>query len=217
MATLQVESRDKSSSAAVQRLRNDGILPMAILSKTNGTVMVKAERKAVHDLIQSIEGLNIFDVKIDEGDSTKVILKDVQRDPVSRRVTHLSLQEVSGDDVIRVNIPIRVEGTPVSVTKRSATLMIPKNEVEVKGKVNELPDEILVEVSNMGQNDRIIISDLSESYGTVEFLTSPETVLATTKQLRGMADLDAAGGAEGEEGEEGEGAEGGEASEEASE
>ena len=208
MPTLQVESREKASSAAVQRLRNDGVLPMAILSKNDGTVMVKAERKAVHDLIHSIEGINIFDVAIDDNSPTRVILKDVQRDPVSRRVTHMSLQEVTESDIIRVNIPVRIEGTPQPVIKRMATLMVPKTEIEVKGKVSELPDEVVVEVSEMEQNDRILISDLADQYPTVEFLTSPDTVLATTKQLRGMTEDSATG--EGEEGEEGEeGTEGG--------
>lgn len=188
MATLQVQTREKSSTAAVNRLRNEGVLPMAILSKKNGTVMVKADRKEVHDVIHSIEGLNIFDVKIDEDAPTKVILKEVQRDPVSRRVTHLSLQEITNEDVVRVSVPVRVEGTPVAVTKRLATLMLPKNELEVKAKVSQLPDEILIDVSKMKQNDRIIVANL-KNYEGVEFMTSPETVLATTKQLRGMAGL----------------------------
>ncbi len=201
MATLQVQSREKSSSAAVNRLRNEGVLPMAILSKQNGTVLVKADRKDVHDVIHSIEGLNIFDVTVDAGSPTKVILKDVQRDPVTRRVTHLSLQEISNEDIVKVLIPVRIEGTPVAVTKRLATLMIPMNEVEVKGKVTDLPNEILVDVSNMKQNDLIIVDDLRE-YKGIEFLTSPETVLATTKQLRGMTGMDDES-AEGEEGAEG--------------
>lgn len=189
MATLQVQSREKSSSAAVNRLRNEGVLPMAILSKDQGTVLVKADRKAVQDVILSIEGLNIFDVTVDEGNTTKVILKDVQRDPVSRRVTHISFQEIADADVIRVKIPVKIEGVPFAVTKRSSTLMVPMNEIEVKAKVTDLPDEIVLDVSKMKQNDRIVVGDL-KSYEGVEFLTSSETVLATTKQLRGMAALE---------------------------
>lgn len=188
---------------------------MAILSKNEGTVMVKADRKEIHDVIHSIEGLNIFDVVLDGDKTTRVILKDVQRDPVSRRVVHIALQEVAADDIIRVAIPVRVDGTPQAVTKRMATLMTPMNQVDVKGKVSELPNEIYVDASEMKQNDRIIIGDL-KGYDQIEFLTSPDAVVATTKQLRGMAELEegAAEGAEGEaEGEGGEATESEEASE----
>lgn len=195
MPTLQVETREKASSAAVNRLRGEGKLPMALLAKDQTTKLIQADRSEVHNLITGIEGLNIFDVE-GAGDKVMVIMKEVQRDPVSRRVIHMTLQQITESDVIRVFIPVRVEGTPVAVAKRSATLLAPLNQVEVKGKVNELPSEILVDASKLKQNDRVTIGDL-KGYDMIEFLTSPDAVVASTKQLRGMADMDEAS-AEGE-------------------
>lgn len=203
MPTLQVEPRDKAKTAANNRMRAEDILPMALLSKKEGTKTIKANRHDVRSLIQSIDGLSIFDLQIGEDSPVKVIVKDVQRDPVSRKVIHLSVQEIADTDIIKVNIPVRIDGTPESVTKRVSTLMVPKTEIELKAKVADLPNEIVVDVSEMTENDRIIISDL-EQYAHLTFLTSDETVLATTKKLRSMEELLApAGGEEGEEGEEG--------------
>lgn len=198
MPTLQVETREKASSAAVNRLRGEGKLPMALLSKDQTTKLIQADRTEVHTLITGITGLNIFDVA-GAGETVKVIMKEVQRDPVSRKVIHMTLQQITDADVIRVFIPVRVEGVPVAVAKRSATLLAPVSQVEVKGKVNDLPSEIVVDASKLKQNDRIIISDLKQ-YSDIEFVTSQDAVLASTKQLRGMADLD--DNAEGGEGEE---------------
>lgn len=175
---------------------------MALIAKGGVTQKVQADRVAARTLFNDITGVAIFDVDV-EGTKSKVIMKDVQRDPVSRQVTHLTVMEITNEDVVKVSIPVVVEGTPVAVTKRAATLMVPMNQLTIKAKVKDLPDQILVDAANLGQNDKIVVGDLK--YGDkVEFLHSDQTVLASTKQLRGMTSLesDAALG-EGEEGAEG--------------
>lgn len=188
MATLQVESREKSSSAVARRLRREGSLPMALISKKEGTKTIVAERTSVREVLSTLTGIAIFDMKIDADAPTKVIMKDVQRDPVSREVIHLTVMEITDEDVVKVNIPVVVEGTPKAVTKRAATLMVPMNEVSIQAKVKDLPESVLVDVSKMKQNDKIVVSNL-RAYEGVTFLNSPNTVLAATKQLRGMVDF----------------------------
>ena len=197
MATLQVEPREKSSSAATNRLRKSGTLPMALLSKKDGTKLIQANRVELRDLFASITGLAMFDIEGKDGKS-RVMLKDVQRDPVTRRVTHVTVQEVEAGDVVKVHIPVHVEGTPSAVTKKVATLMTPTNQIFIQAAVKDLPERISVDASDLGQNDRISVSDLKLG-GDVTILTSGDTVLAATKQLRGMADMGEEGEEQGEE------------------
>lgn len=189
MATLQVQNRPKTSTNAVNRLRKDGHLPIALLSKTDGTKLIQASRAELKSLFNEMTGLPMFDVEL-EGDKSRVMLKDVQRDPVSRKVTHLTLQEVKPTDVVKVNIPVSVTGIPSAVAQKAATLMTPMNQLTVQAAVKDLPDMIHVDASKLGQNDRILVSDLGLS-NDINVLTSPDAVIATTKQLRGMADLGA--------------------------
>lgn len=198
MPTLQVQPRDNTKSSAIGRMLRNDVLPMALITKTEGTKKIKADREAVRNLIHGIEGLTIFDLEVEGDKKVKVILKDVQRDPVSRQVIHLSVLEIAESDVIKVKIPVHIQGTPEAVAKKVSTLMVPMSELEVKAKVSDLPNEILVDVSKMDFNDRIVIDDLQD-YSGITFMTSGDTVLATTKQLRGMADADTLN--EGEEGE----------------
>ncbi|MBA4294233.1 50S ribosomal protein L25 [bacterium] len=189
MATLQLQTRADASSAGTRRLLKSGVLPMALIAKGGVTQKVQADRVAARALFHDISGVAIFDVDV-EGKSSKVIMKDVQRDPVSRQVTHLTVMEITDEDVVKVNIPVVVEGTPVAVTKRAATLMVPMNQLTIKAKVKDLPDQIIVDASKLRQNDKLVVGDLK--YGDkIEFLHSDQTVLASTKQLRGMTTLDA--------------------------
>jgi large subunit ribosomal protein L25 len=207
MATLQLKTREDASSAGTRRLRRDGVLPMALIAKGGETQKVQADRVDARKLFHDITGVAIFDVEIDGGKATRVIMKDVQRDPVSRQVSHLTVMEIANDDIVKVSVPIVIEGVPVSITKKQATLIVPMNQLDMKAMVKNLPDQIIVDVSKLGANDKVVVGDLKVAEG-VEFLHSDQTVLASTKQLRGMAALDGTG-------EEGEGEEGEAASEEA--
>ncbi|MCU0316691.1 MAG: 50S ribosomal protein L25 [Fimbriimonadaceae bacterium] len=188
MATLTVTTREKSSSLAVERKRKQGILPIALIRKSNETELVEAPNESLKEAMIGQTGLAMFDLT--KGDEKlKVVVKDVQRDPSTRRVVHVSLQEILLTDVIKVPVPVKIIGEPPSVAKRAATLMTPMNTVEVQAQVSNLPEAITVDVSRLRQNDKVLVSDLDLGEG-VSFLCSPGTVLAATKQLRGMADFD---------------------------
>jgi len=189
MATLQLKTREDMSSAGTRRLRRDGVLPMALIAKGGETKKVQADRVEIRTMFNDITGVAIFEVKIDDGKNTHVMMKDVQRDPVSRQVTHMTVMEITDEDVVKVFVPVTVEGTPKAVAKRMATLMVPMNQLEIKAKVKDLPDVITVDTSNMGQNDKIVVGDLKMG-DKIEFLNSDATVLASTKQLRGMGTMD---------------------------
>lgn len=212
MATLQLKTREDMSSAGTRRLRRSGVLPMALIAKGGVTQKVQADRTEIRSLFSDITGVAIFEVKVDDAKATRVMMKDVQRDPVSRQVTHMTVMEITDEDVVKVFVPVVVSGTPVAVTKRMATLMVPMNQLEIKAKVKDLPDVISVDAANMGQNDKIVVGDLNMG-DKIEFLNSEATVLASTKQLRGMSSLDSGEAAEGEEGEGEATAEGGEEAE----
>lgn len=192
MATLELSNREDLSSAGVGRLRRDGVLPMALIAKGGVTKKVQADRAQVKSLFNGISGVAIFNVNVEGEGKKRVIMKDVQRDPVSRQVTHMTVMEIAEDDVVKVYVPVVVEGTPKAVTKKMATLMAPMNQIEIKAKVKDLPETITIDASNMGQNDKIVVADLNYGEG-VEFLTSDQTVLASTKQLRGMTALEEGG------------------------
>ena len=190
MATLKAEPRAKTSSAATNRLRHSGQLPMALIRKSNETVLIQAEQSDVKEALSGQHGLLQATLDL-SGETMKVIFKEAQRDPVSHKVLHMTVQEVLGTDVVKVQVPVKIEGEPLAVTKKAATLMAPMSTVPVQAEVNALPETIVVNVSKMKQNDKISASDITLPKGA-QFLCSPDTVLAATKQLRGMADLDEA-------------------------
>jgi large subunit ribosomal protein L25 len=112
MSTIAVTTRPKSSSAAVERLRKEGILPMAILRRTRTTDLIQANARELRDVLSGKQGLKIFPLEVEGGDKMKVVVKQIDRHPITRKVTTMVLQEVQDTDVIKISIPIVSSGTP---------------------------------------------------------------------------------------------------------
>lgn len=186
MSVIQVETREKSSSAEVNRLRKQGKLPMSLIERSKTTRPVIADAKHLKEVLQTKEGLKIFNLSLDGGKETKVVVKQIDRHDVTRKVITMVLQEIGNDDKIKINVPIEYVGQPKAAAKNLTSLMIQVNQLEVQAFVKDLPDSIKIDLSGMKQNDRILLSNVEVPEGFI-FTASPETVLASTVQLRGMA------------------------------
>ena len=202
MATLQVKTRESAKSAETGRLRKAGILPMALIEKGKGTRQIQASQKDVKATLRAAGGVPVFGVKLDDdGNEFKVVLKEVQRDIISRSIIHITLQEVKEDDVIRIAVPIHFQGEPESVTKKRSSLMTPMVQIEVHAKPGDIPRWIDVDVSKMEDNDKVVVGDLNLPEGVTTHV-SDDAVVATTFHMRAVSlevpSGEAAAAAEGE-------------------
>ena len=202
MATLQVKTRESAKSAETGRLRKAGILPMALIEKGKGTRQIQASQKDVKATLRAAGGVPVFGVKLDDdGNEFKVVLKEVQRDIISRSIIHITLQEVKEDDVIRIAVPIHFQGEPESVTKKRSSLMTPMVQIEVHAKPGDSPRWIDEDVSKMEDNDQVVVGDLNLPEGVTTHV-SDDAVVATTFHMRAVSlevpSGEAAAAAEGE-------------------
>ncbi len=205
MATLQVTTRESAKSAEVNRLRRNGILPIALIEKGKGTRLIQAPQKDVRTTLRASGGVPVFTISLDNASEMKVVLKDVQRSVVGRDIIHLTLQEVKDDDVIRINVPIHFVGEPECVTKKRSSLMTPMVQLEIYAKPADIPDHLTVDISQMEDNDKIVVGDVKLP-GGVSTHVHDDAVVATTFHMRAVsleatptvaAEGEAAAGAEG--------------------
>jgi large subunit ribosomal protein L25 len=198
MAEIHVETRPKTSTAEVSRLRKNGILPMALIERGQGTRLIQGSAKHIKDMLQAKDGLKIFGLDLDTERKMRVVVKQIDRDISTRRVINIVFLEVRDEDKIKMSIPLEFSGVPAAVEKGAASLITPIATLECQGQVKILPDSIKVDLSEMKQNDRIILQDITLPEG-LHALNSVETVIATTVQLRGMLNLEESAEAPAEE------------------
>jgi large subunit ribosomal protein L25 len=216
MSILNAEMRAPEASNNLRALRRRGILPMAIIEKGKGTLLIQASEKDVREVLKHSGSLRQFQIKL-EGESKPrdVILKAVDKDYVRNDLLHIAVMQVADTDVVTIDVPIVFVGTPEVVAQHEATLLHTTDALKVKGQLKKVPSSFEVDVSHLEMGQSISVSDIPVPEG-IEVLTSSDATVASVKQLRVQLEVEEAPEAGMEEGAGGEAATA-EAGEEASE
>ncbi len=90
------------------------------------------------------------------------IVKNVDIDPVSRRVLNVEFQAISADEVVEATTPIRIVDFEASdAAKKHYVILQVMEEVEIKARPSDLPEEIIVVGSKLAElDDRLTLADL---------------------------------------------------------
>ena len=176
--TLEVSRRERSGKGVARKLRATGKIPAVVYGAHRDPVAIEVDRKAVSELVQKSEhGVrSIFLLKMAGTDQQRhAMIKDIQIDPISRKMTHIDFVRVLMDEVVRVNVPIRLQGTALGV-KEGGLLDFQVRELHVECLPNAIPDSIDVDISELGHHDYLRVGELKVPEG-VRVLDDPERVV----------------------------------------
>src|SRR6185295_11447999 len=87
------------------------------------------------------------------------MIKDIQIDPISRKMTHIDFIRVLMDEKIRVSVPINITGTAIGV-KEGGLLDFQIRELHVECLPNAIPDSVDVDVTALGSHDYYRVKDI---------------------------------------------------------
>jgi large subunit ribosomal protein L25 len=166
---IVVAQRERVGKAETKKLRKQGLIPATIYGLGEAPVSIAISPKTVARIIASDTGLNSLVYLQREGTDIKrhVIIKDVQRDPVTRRLVHLDFMRVDPTHKVRVQVPIRLKGTPAGV-KEGGILDFVHRVIEVECLPAFIPGHIDVDVSAMVVGSSLRLDELQlDSHLTV--------------------------------------------------
>lgn len=148
----------------------------------------------------------LLELEVD-GKTYNCILQDVQYHPVNDNILHVDFMEIFPDKPVTIAVPLHYTGTSKGILK-GGRLFRKYRKLTVSALPKDLPDEIVVDITELSINDSIKIEDLERP--NITFLDPPTSVAVAIKTQRAIEEEEEEGeeGAEGEEG--GEGAEGAE-------
>jgi large subunit ribosomal protein L25 len=104
---------------------------------------------------------NIFEVALD-GKTQRTMAMDVQLDPVSDKPIHADFRRIEKDTLVRVPVPVRFhnEGASPGI-KVGGVLNIVRHDVEVRGRPDDLPDHIDVDLTGLEIGDSVHINSIA--------------------------------------------------------
>ena len=206
---LNAEMRERAGKGAARATRRAGRVPAVIYGDKKDSVMISIDPKELKKFI-STGSFFAHLVEIKDGkDSHRVIVRDIQLDPVSDRPLHIDFMRVSKGVKIAVNIPLHYLNEEESPgLKQGGVLNIVRHEVELYVSPEAIPEYIEVDLGGFILGDSIHISAVNLPDGTSPTIADRDFTVATiaapsSVKSAGVDDDEDADG-EGIEGEEGE-------------
>jgi large subunit ribosomal protein L25 len=208
---LKASQREAVGNGPSRVLRRAGKIPAILYGPKTEPIKLAIDRLELEPIFKSgAVAQKLLKLQIDGVDSVRnVMIKEMQKHPVSRSVLHLDLYEVSMDQKIKVMIPVVTTGKSAGV-EMGGTLQIIRRELEVFCLPGQVPENITIDITALEIGDSVHVEDLPQE-DAVEIPADVNFTILTI--LSPTAEEEEEVEAEEEEGEE-EGEEGAEAAEE---
>ena len=208
--TLVATPRSGKGSSVARRLRTDGHIPGILYGRGMEPISVTVERREFRLALSGPAGVNTVLALQVGGESYPAVIKEMQRHPIKRSVSHVDFLQVNMHEEINVHIPVRLQGEAKAVAAAGGLVDPAVDTLEVSCTPTNMPNEFMIDITDMQPDTVIRLSDIPMPKGVTP-LGDPDmpvvTVLTTAAEI---AEPTAAAAAEGE-GEAAAAGEGGEA------
>jgi large subunit ribosomal protein L25 len=136
------------------------------------------DRKALSDVFREGAGENaIFLLKLGGSDQSRhAMIREMQRDPVSRKPLHIDFVRVLMDVKITIKVPIEVVGVAKGVKAEGGILDVVTREVEIECLPGNIPAHLAIDVNELAIGDAIRIGQIPAPEG-VRIVDNPEKVV----------------------------------------
>lgn len=197
--TLAFQPRQRVGTTGARAERHAGRVPAVIYGHGTDALAVSLESRALDDLMHSGRRNQLIDAQVD-GRSDTVLLRSVQRDPVSRQIIHADFQRVDRTEKIYATVPVMTVGTAPGVKDFGGVLDVITHELEIFGPADQVPDHLEVDISGLGIHDHVMAGAVKLPDGFTISTPATTVVLAIEASRTAQEAEAAAAPAAGEEG-----------------
>jgi len=206
MSTVLVaETGRPTGSANARHMRHEDHSPAIVYGQGMEPITISVGRRDLRHALSGPAGVNtVLDLTVD-GNVYPAIVKEMQRHPVRRTVSHVDFLQVNLNEEITIAVPVRLEGEAKEVIAEGGLVDPAVDTIDVRTTPRNIPPEIVIDVTDMTMDTVITLADIQLPAG-VTALADPETAIVTVLITK-EEELPAAEAEEGEtaEGEQGEG------------
>jgi len=163
-ASLIATKRETRGKNEARRLRASGHVPAVVYGGAiEEAVPVSVDPKTLLRILHSDSGVNtLIDLELEGSDSTQVLVKDFQLDPISSELLHVDFYRLAMDKAITVNVPVTLIGEAIGVKQEGGLVDFVTREIQVECLPVEIPEHIEVDVQGLSIGDGVRLRDVVE-------------------------------------------------------
>jgi len=180
MAVIQLKGsrRERVGKGGARKARAAGQIPGVLYGHGETPVAVAVEQRDFEVALRGHKGGNaIVNLAVGDGGGVTALVRDVQYDPLSRKIIHLDFQHISLTEQIQVEVAVHLVGLPLGVKDGGGILEHLTRMLQVKCLPTAIPPSIDVDVTALNIGDNLHVRDIQVQ--GFEIITDPDVTLAT--------------------------------------
>jgi len=159
-----------------KKFKEAGFIPGVMYGDGIDATMIKIEEKPLKKIISEHGSHARIDIMFGKKKRSGFI-KEIQTLPIKNAITHIDVQVVSDTHEIKMQVPIIFRGSD-DLQRNQLILQASKHEIEVSGIMSNIPEDIIIDVSELQYGDKVLLDSFKFNEG-VSVLDDPETIYAS--------------------------------------
>lgn len=160
-ATLKASRRDQGGKGAARKLRGGGQVPAVLYGHGDRTESLAVDAHELDLLLHHVNPENTL-IGLDvDGKRSDVLIREIQRHPWRSEVLHVDFLLVHGDEALKLDVPVRLVGTPTGVLNDGGVLDQVIYELHVECLPRHIPEAAEVDISGLKVGESVRVSDIS--------------------------------------------------------
>lgn len=174
--TITASPRQSGGKGFARRVRIAGNIPGVVYGPETQPSAIAVSEREFRTALKTAGGVHgsIFTLNVD-GRQSKVIVREIQRDPLTSRVTHIDFHAISMNKPIHIEIPINFTGIAKGVKSEGGIMQVVMRDIEIACLPVNIPEHFEVDVSELGIGDSIHVRNLA--IPNAEILADPSNVV----------------------------------------
>lgn len=162
----------------VRALRREGWIPVSLYGRHTKPANLQVEARALQAVLHQAGHNRLVKLSLVEGESRFVIIREIQRESLTRKLLHVDMQEIAMNEKMTTEVPLMLVGTSPVVTRSEGLMIHGLQQVTIRVLPGDLIPHIEVDVSQITTlNQALYVRDLKVS-DRIEILTSGEDMVA---------------------------------------
>lgn len=178
MAELQLSAQPREiTGRKVKKIRQQGLVPVVVYGARQDPTSLQVEARQLESTLHAGGISQLVEVTVDGGGIHNVLIRDIQRHPVSHSLMHADLYAVNMSEKQQVSVAIHQVGEPGEI---AAGLMVLQamDQVEIEALPTDIPSHVEIDISSLTLEGAITVSDLPTLPG-VEYVSDPDEAVFT--------------------------------------
>jgi large subunit ribosomal protein L25 len=188
---LIAQERTGTGKGAARQARRDGLVPGIVFGGDVDPLPITLDfNKLLTMLRKGRFKSTLFNMKVEGHDDVRVICRDVQRHVVKDLPTHVDFMRLKRTTKINLFINVEVQGEEECVgLKKGGTLNLVRPEVELVVTAADIPESLVIDITNLEIGDNLTISDVKLPEGAKPTIDR-DFVIAQVSAPSGLASAD---------------------------